>query len=215
MSARWAATGEGRQYRAPSRQIGSWRKLERLGVMGLKIEGLPDPMNCQLRKPSGLRHRTQAPLPCVPRRRLKGLANDLGDIVVDLARRVGTRLVVETPPPQRPPRRPMSLFFAPSAACKTIRAHWARPSAVLRRDARLSSSRRSLCVKPSCPVDKILHANARRESRVYLSIRRWLQTLAPDGGEHDGGGEVGCELVAMRLQCLRWQSMRSMKLRSR
>ena len=65
--------------------------------MGLKIEGLPDPMNRRRRKPGGFGHRTQAPVRCVPRRRLKGLANDLGDLVVaDLARRTGTGLVVET-----------------------------------------------------------------------------------------------------------------------
>ena len=72
-------------------------ELERFGAMGLKIERLPNPMNRRGREPGGFRHRTQAPVRCVPRRCLKGLANDLGDLVVaDLARRAGTGLVVET-----------------------------------------------------------------------------------------------------------------------
>ena len=121
-------------------------KLERLGAMGLKIEGRPDPINrrfAQTRRPSPSNTGSSALRPSAssqgsgerPRRRRRRSA-----------RRVRTRLVVETRHPQRA-RRLMSLFFAPSAACKTIRAHWARLCAVLRRDARLSSSRRSLCLK--------------------------------------------------------------------
>ena len=44
-------------------------------------------------------------------------------------------------------RRLMSLFSAPSAAKRTMRARCASPCAVFRRDAKLSSSRRSLCVR--------------------------------------------------------------------
>jgi hypothetical protein len=47
--------------------------------------------------PAAFRHRAQAPVRRIPRRRLKGLANDLGDLVIaDLARRAGTGLVIET-----------------------------------------------------------------------------------------------------------------------
>jgi hypothetical protein len=66
----------------------------------------------------------------------------------------------------------MCLFSARSAACKTIRARWASPCAVLRRDTRLSSSRSSLGVKSIAtavlPIAKILRANARRESHIFV-----------------------------------------------
>jgi hypothetical protein len=47
----------------------------------------------------GYWHLVECRLPVrrIPRRRLKGLANDLGDLVIAaLARRVGTGLVIET-----------------------------------------------------------------------------------------------------------------------
>jgi hypothetical protein len=40
--------------------------------------------------------------------------------------------------------REMSLFSSPSAASKMIRARWAKPCAVFRRDAKPPSSRGSL-----------------------------------------------------------------------
>jgi hypothetical protein len=121
------------------------------------------------------------------RRRLKGLANDLGDIVVaDLARRAGKRLVVEArhsmlgePPP--PFSYGVGRSAHPQADVLVLRAFCRvqndprplrQPCAVLRRDARLSSSRRSLCVKSIAtavlPIAKILRANAPRESHIFV-----------------------------------------------
>src|SRR3984957_13883936 len=70
----------------------------------------------------------------------------------------------------------MSLLSAAFAACKTIRARWASPCAVLRRDARFSSSRRSFGVKSIAtavlPTAKILRANVRRDKILRANVRR-------------------------------------------
>jgi hypothetical protein len=67
----------------------------------------------------------------------------------------------------------MSLFSSPSAASKMIRARWANPCAVFRRDAKPPSSRRSLslnsmatAVLPIANPPRIILA----ENRTYLSI---------------------------------------------
>ena len=123
----------------------------------------------------------------IPRRRLKRLANDFGDLVIaDLAQRAGTGLVIEArhpmfgepPPPfsdrvgRRAHPQADGLVLPPSAARRTMRARWASPCAVLRRHARLSSAPRSLGVKSIAtavfPIAKILRANARRESPIFV-----------------------------------------------
>jgi hypothetical protein len=103
-----AATDKAPRCRAPSRQQGISGELEGLGAMGLKVESVPDGVDRRRREPGGSRHRAQAPVRRSPRRRLKRLANDLGDLVIaDLARRAGTGLVTETLDPMlckpRPP----------------------------------------------------------------------------------------------------------------
>src|ERR1700722_16527411 len=125
----------------------------------------------------------------VPRRRLQRQTDDLRDLVIaDLTRRAWTGLVQkalhttlrEAPPPLADgvgrcadPRADV-LILHPFPASKTIRARWARPCAVRRRDAKLPSSRRSLSLKSTptavLPI-AILHANPRADNRIYLSIR--------------------------------------------
>ena len=114
----------------------------------------------------------------IPRRRLKGLANDLGDLVIaDLARRAGTGLVTKTrhpmfgepPPPfsdrvgRRAHPQADGLVLPAFGGQKNDARPLGQPCAVLRRDARLSSSPRSLAVKSIAtavlPIAKILRAN--------------------------------------------------------
>jgi hypothetical protein len=98
----------------------------------------------------------------IPRRGLQRQANRLGDLVIaDPARRAGARLVEEAiNPALGEPSPPFAnrvggcvdaqadvLVLRPSAAKRTMRARCASPCAVFRRDAKLSSSRRSLCVR--------------------------------------------------------------------
>ena len=55
-------------------------------------------------------------------------------------------------------RNEMSLFSSPSAASRMIRARWANPCAVFRRDAKPPSSRRSLSLNSmaTAEVDPVL-----------------------------------------------------------
>jgi hypothetical protein len=72
-------------------------KLEGLGAMRLEVESLPYPMNRRGREARRFRHRAQAPVCRVLRRRLQSSANDFGDLVVaDLARRPRSRFVHQT-----------------------------------------------------------------------------------------------------------------------
>ena len=71
-------------------------KLEGLGAMRLKVERLPNAMDGRGRKSDRARHRAQAPMRRIPRRRIQRQANRLGDLVIaDPARRAGARLVEE------------------------------------------------------------------------------------------------------------------------
>jgi hypothetical protein len=90
----------------------------------------------------------------------------------------------------------MSLFSAPSAAKTPIRARCAKPCAVLRRDAKPSSSRRSLSLNSLATAVLLIanppRINQRRESHLEfaeLKIRsrpyaiRLLRDARPPGGD--------------------------------
>ena len=95
-------------------------------------------MDRRRREAGCFRHRAQAPVRRIRRRRLERLANDLGGLVIaDLARRAGQWLAAERPAIRcsanrrrhfptvlgaAPSRRLMSLFTTPAAACKNQRA---------------------------------------------------------------------------------------------
>jgi hypothetical protein len=119
---------------------------------------------------------------CVVRgRRLQRSLDRFGNrLIADLTRHAGTRLIVEArhpmlgePPPSfsysigRGAHPQADVLVLPGFCwCSTMRARCARPCAVLRRDAMLLSSRRSLRVKSIAaavlPTAEILRASAQR-----------------------------------------------------
>jgi len=108
--------------------------------MRLKVERLPNAMDGRGRRFDRARHRARAPMRRIPPRRIQRQTNRLRDLVIaDPARRAGARLVEEaieacsanrrrhlpTVLGAASTRRLMSLFSAPSAAKRTMRARCA------------------------------------------------------------------------------------------
>jgi hypothetical protein len=182
--------------------------------MRLKVERLPNAMDGRGRKSDRARHRAQAPMRRIPRRRIQRQANRLGDLVIaDPARRAGARLVeeaIEACAPNRrrhlptvlgaaSTRRLMSLLSAPSAAKRTMRARCASPCAVFRRDAKTLK----LTPLPLRQIDRnrrLAHRQSsaesiHKENRTYLPIT----TLAPFAL---GSGRAGGIAHVLALEAL-------------